>query len=121
MGLMQKLDQIANDHDAEAFIAQNPDAARDATLDTIDAIEQYAEHHAGGLYVLWRYVERTFDGPDLSVKMHDSWGGPDEQGRNIVVHVYSTEDDSHDVVNYYATGSEALAAFFAADDTTKEV
>lgn len=107
--------------DAERFLAQNDDAARGLTDDELATVEQYAEHHAGGLFVLWRYIERTVDGPDLSVKMHDSWGGDDGEGRNIVVHVYSTDDDSVDVVNYYATGSEALAAFLTADDTTVEV
>lgn len=106
--------------DAERFLAQNEDVAAVLDDDDLATIDQYAEHHAGGLYVLWRYIERTVDGPDLAVKMHDSWGGDDGEGRNIVVHVYSTEDDSHDVCNFYETGHEALAAFLAADENTKE-
>lgn len=108
-------------HDARAFLAQNDDAARGLTDAELTTVEMYAEHHAGGLYVLWRYIEDMADKPEgLCVKMHDSWGGDDGEGRNIVVHVYSTEDDSHDVVNYYATGVEAIAAFLTADADTKE-
>lgn len=120
MSIMQSLRRMDEQYAAREFLAQNDDAAKGLTDAELETVEQYAEHHAGGLFVLWRYVERTVDGPDLSVKMHDSWGGDDEEGRGIVVHVYSTDDDSHDVVNYYATGTEAVAAFLAADDTTTE-
>jgi len=105
---------------AEAFLAQNEDVAAVLDPDDLATIDLFAEHHAGGLFVLWRPIERLVDGPDLSVKMHDSWGGDDGEGRNIVVHVYSTEDDSHDVCNFYETGHEAIAAFLAADENTKE-
>jgi len=109
-----------NSHDVRAFLDQNPDSVADLNTADLDTLDQYAEHHAGGLFVLWRPIERLVDGPDLSVKMHDSWGGDDGEGRNIVVHVYSTEDDSHDVCNFYETGHEAIAAFLAADENTKE-
>jgi len=110
-----------NSHDVRAFLDQNPDSVADLNTADLDTLDQYAEHHAGGLYVLWRYIEDTEGKPEgLAVKMHDSWGGDDGQGRTIVVHVYSTEDDRHNVVNYYSTGTEALAAFLAADADTKE-
>lgn len=100
---------------AKAFLSQNDAFAEGLTEDDLATVEEYAEHHAGGLFVLWRYVD-----DNLSVKAHDSWGGADDEGHECIVHVYSTEDDSHDVVNYYATGHEALEAFLAADETTEE-
>jgi hypothetical protein len=92
--------------DAERFLTQNEDFATTLTPDDMEAVEQHAEHHAGGLYVLWRWL-----GDDWSVKAHESWGGPDEDGRNMVVHVYNVEDPDHDTVTYFRTGHEAVAAF----------
>lgn len=100
---------------AKAFLEQNDGFAKGLTEDDLVTVEEYADHHAGGLIVLWRYIE-----DNLAVKTHDSWGGADEEGRDIVVHIYSLEDESVDIVNWYATGHEALEAFLSADADTKE-
>lgn len=92
--------------EAERFLAQNDEFASSLTTEDLEVVENYAEHHAGGLFVLWRWL-----GDDWCVKAHESWGGDDGEGRNMVVHVYNTEDPDHDTVTFYATGHEAVAAF----------
>lgn len=101
--------------DARRFLGQNEEFAESLTPADLEVVDLYAEHHAGGLFVLWRWIS-----DDLSVKAHESWGGDDEEGNGMVVHVYSTEDDSVDIVNYYATGHEAVHAFLLADEDTTE-
>ena len=108
------------DDDGGAFLGQN--AAFATTLETLDpvdmatALDGYAGHHSGGLMVLWREIDGG-----LMVKCHDSWGGPDDDGREIVVHTYDAEGDGTlvedggtDLVRYYATAGEAFAAFMDA-------
>lgn len=114
--------------DMERWLEQNEIAARGLTEDEVRAAEDFAEHHAGGLFVLGCYVDGK---PELYVKMHDSWGDEDK----VVVHVYHHDDmtgrcqshegahtyradpdpcigwDVTDAEHYYDTGSEALAHF----------
>jgi hypothetical protein len=114
---------------ARAFLAQNTDTAASIAATTkprrtelLDAVDQYAQHHAGGLFVLFDTLDPT-DDRRLMVKMHDTWGDGVEDGKagNIVVHVYDAdgdgrlvEDGGTDVVTYYATADEALRAFMEA-------
>lgn len=94
--------------EARTFFDQNATAAQSLTVDQVEA---FADHHAGGLVVLWRSLS-----DDWSVKMHDSWGGPDDDGNDVIVHVYrNSDEDPRDTVTYYATGREAYAAFMAAE------
>lgn len=87
----------------ESFFAQNEAFARGLTEYEQAVVRDYADHHAGGLIVLFRYL----DEPDLCVKAHDSWGDVD----SIVVHVYDPEDPDRDWMAFFDSGSEALAAF----------
>lgn len=103
-----------HDRDTLAFLAQNYAFA--ATLDTVSPADQatlddYAEHHAGGLFVLLRYMD---SGPLPIVKCHDTWGDTGPNGEAIVVHWYDPDDEAQSVVRYYATAGEALAAFLRA-------
>lgn len=97
--------------DTERFLRQNETFAADLTEEDVATVQLYAEHHAGGLYVLWRDLE---DG--LSVKTHDSWGGDTD----IVVHIYDAEDPDLQRERYFTSGHEALACFLSAttDDLT---
>lgn len=90
--------------DAERFLAQNTLVAESITDADTKAVEDFAEHHAGGLYVLGRPV-----GDGRYIKLHDSWGD-DEM---IVVHAYdpNDQDDESESETYYANGSDAVAAF----------
>lgn len=87
--------------DAARFLEQNNDAAE--TL-SADDVALFAQHHAGGLYVLLDYA------PDgRCVKLHDTWGGDGP----VIVHVYDPDkpDDPAEVVESFKTGREALARF----------
>ncbi|GAB3081145.1 hypothetical protein GCM10027053_52160 [Intrasporangium mesophilum] len=100
---------------SKAFLAQNAAFAAGLTAEGLEAIEAFAEHHSGGLYVLGRQVS-----DELYVKTHDSWGPgmPDEPG-DVVVHLYSLDDEqSLDLVLFFNDGTAALAAFFAVDEST---
>lgn len=90
---------------AKAFLDQNTVFARDLTEDDRATVGLYAQHHAGGLFVLWRELEGT-----LNVKAHDDWGGDTE----AVVHVYDSEDPDVSMVSFFTSGHEALAEFLAA-------
>lgn len=87
------------------FLDQNTDFARGLTEDDRETVDAFAEHHAGGLIVLWRPME--VDG--LSVKAHDDWSDQD----SIVVHVYDSPDPDRDWVRLFANGHDALAAFLS--------
>lgn len=107
-------------NDAQRFLSQNDGYAETLTDDDRATVEQYAEHHSGGLYVLGRALESG-----LYVKSHESWGGPDDVlGREHVVHMYDpdADDDGTEVVlQYFDTGHEALQAFLSATDATETV
>ena len=94
--------------DAARFLAQNERAA--ATLEE-DEIEGYAEHHAGGLYVLFGYTPAP---EGRCVKLHDSWGD-DEY---VVVHIYDPEnaDDPDEIVLSFRDGATAFKHFLTAID-----
>lgn len=96
-------------YNADKFLAQNEIAAH--TL-TPEQVAPYAQHHAGGLYVLFDYVEGS---EGLCVKMHDSWG---EHPDKVVVHVYDPEDDGgpNEVVEYHTTGRAAFQRFLEIAD-----
>lgn len=95
--------------DAELFLRQNERFAADLAPEDVATLELYAEHHAGGLFVLGRPLD---DG--RYVKAHDSWGDDE----SIVVHAYDPDDsDADDVEEYFTSGRKALAAFLAYDDT----
>lgn len=87
---------------AERFLEQNEDASTGLTEGDLAAVVAHAEHHAGGLFVLWRPLE---DG--LSVKMHDDWGGDE----GVVVNTYDSEDPDMDAVEFFDNGHDALARF----------
>jgi hypothetical protein len=94
--------------DRERFLHQNERVAATITAEQRDAIEHYAEHHSGGLYVLGRELD---DG--RYVKLHDSWGD-DEY---VVVHAYDPMGGSRRVERddeeetYFKKGSDAIDAF----------
>jgi len=97
----------ASSDDGYRFLVQNAVAAGTlADQEQVDAVMQFAEHHAGGLVVLGRSLD---DG--RYVKMHDSWG---DDGK-VVVHAYDPEDEmiNADVEYYFDTGAEALERFLA--------
>lgn len=90
---------------AKAFLRQNDRAAE--TLKKKE-IANFAEWHAGGLFVLWGELAEPSD--DLTmVKMHDCWGGSDF----VVVHRYNPEYPDDDVVEEFVTGREAFGRFVA--------
>ena len=104
-------DYIATGEDADLvrFLEQNPDTAETLTADQLTAVEQYARHYSGGLYVLVGDVPGR---PGRYVKVHDTWAddGP------VIVHGYDLDPDEDDPerashVESYATGREAVAAF----------
>ncbi len=93
-----------------AFLDQNPRAAATLTsTDQLEAVDDFAEHHAGGLIVLFRYTE---DG--RCMKMHDSWGDED----TVVVHTYDPDnpEDPAETVQSFTSGTDALAAFLTFDE-----
>lgn len=94
------------------FAEQNPDAM--TGIDS-DVVRTYAEHHSGGLIVMGRAL-----GDGRYVKMHDSWGDPDDEPEgHVVVHVYDTDpdplmsEDPTETITYFPTGAAALPAFLA--------
>lgn len=91
--------------DGERFLAQNLIAA--ATLNA-DEVEGWAEHHAGGLYVLM--FNNLPDGRVM--KLHDSWG----DDVSVVVHTYDPDqaDDDAETVLHFDTGREAFEHFIGA-------
>jgi hypothetical protein len=87
----QTYKDIFTTEDGARFAAQNDrllhglmPAGAPLPVDVVAAIDEYASHHAGGLMVLEGQVS-----PGVHVKVHDSWG----DDTNIVVHVYSVQDD----------------------------
>lgn len=97
------------------FLAQNDLFREGLTEDDYEMVHAFADHHAGGLIVLWR----PFDVDGLSVKAHDSWGGDDD----IVVHVYDSEDPDRQWMRFFDNGHDALNAFLSvteADLTSDE-
>ena len=93
---------------AQRFNAQNDLGGVVLTAEEQDIIRRYADHHAGGLVVLWRSLT-----DDLSVKLHDSWG---EDGP-VVVHVYDADDPDRDYIEEFADGHEAIARFLSIDES----
>lgn len=89
--------------DASRFLQQNLVAARTLSLDDV---EPWAQHHAGGLYVM---LARLDDG--RCIKMHDDWDTP----RRVVVHAYDPDAETDEdrvrteVLLTFETGVEALA------------
>lgn len=92
--------------DLEIFLNQNPLTAASLTPEQLEAIEPYAEHHAGGLFVLGKHLEG-----DRYAKVHDSWG---DDG-SVVLHAYDPDepDDPAETITEYATGHEAIVAFLS--------
>jgi hypothetical protein len=99
-----------------AFLTQNSSFA--ATLDLDDdhdlglvgVVAQHVGHHAGGLFVMGRWVGREWN-----VKVHDSWDGPDEDGADIVVHIYHLDNPDLDRVDYVKTAAGAVDLFLNAE------
>lgn len=102
---------VFDTEDGFRFAHQNEDYIAGLTDGELNLIDQYAEHHAGNLYVLLRWL-----GENVYVKTHESWDGPHE-GKPFVVHVYDSEEPHRDRVTFYATGSEALKAFMRAEES----
>lgn len=96
--------------DMARWLEQNHRAAETITPEQIRAVAQYAEHHAGGLFVLGG------DTPgDHYVKCHDSWG----DDASVIVHTYDPDAEDPEfsdteTIAEYATGTEAVAAFLLA-------
>lgn len=89
------------------FARQNERFVAGLSGEEANELDGYAEHHAGGLYVLLRQLdEHTF------VKAHDSWDDD-----TVVVHVYETDGLERSAVRKYATGSGALRNFLEADES----
>lgn len=108
------IDDVERDEgppDFGKFIEQN--SAFAGTLTDGSGVDFYAEHHAGGLYVLARFVpiEKDRHAFGFYVKTHDSWDGPDGEGRPIVVHLYDPDDSDRSVVIYVRTGDAAVDLF----------
>src|SRR5690348_9087135 len=96
--------------EGQAFLEQNSLFAKAGlSAPHLEAVDQFAEHHCGGLFVLGR----PEDG--LIVKCHESWGPgrPDEPG-DIVVHIYDPHGDT-EAVRYYDDPADAIADFLLAD------
>lgn len=102
-----------NDHDTRRFLEQNTLAAGDLDEDDLETVRDHAEHHAGGLYVLWRPID-----DEWSVKLHDSWG----DSEHIVVHTYRPfgDDLEDDVILEFTSGHAALEAFLGAEAPSGE-
>jgi hypothetical protein len=103
--------------DLASFVTQNMTMVSGMTEDQMEMIDTYVDHHAGGLYVLWRDLGEE----NLSVKAHDSWGGDDE----IVVLFYDADVPVRERVIYFAAseGEEAFDKFLTATsaDLVEEV
>lgn len=80
----------------DAFLEQNTDTAEGLTPEQIETLTPYAQHHAGGLFVLFG---KTDDADRPMVKLHDDWGDDGEAHagltRSICVHEYNA-DPAHD-------------------------
>lgn len=89
------------------FLRQNTRCAKDMDEDDRATAQMYAEHHAGGLFVLMRDV-----GEGWYVKMHDSWGDDEDTAGigTIVVHMYNPTEGG-DYITHWASGHGAMAAF----------
>ena len=107
------IDDVERDEESEEFgrfLHQND--AFTTTLSEADGLSEHAEHHAGGHFVLCRYVDLATDlRGGFYVKTHDSWDGPDDEGRPIVVHLYDPDDSERFVVLYVRTGDAAVDLF----------
>lgn len=88
------------------FLAQNDLFSADLTAHDREVAAPYAEHHAGGLFVLGRRINDR-----LYVKAHDSWG---DDGK-IVVHVYDPDAADGGTVDYFDSGHDALVRFLGAE------
>lgn len=95
------------DNDTLRFLDQNDDLAATLTKKQIRFLAEDTGHHSGGLYVASKFIEGGWN-DDVSpyVKLHDTWGDPDDGP--VIVHLYDTaEVDVDDVVLYFATGKAA--------------
>lgn len=101
---------------AERFLTQNDFFAADLTEADREIVDRFAEHHAGGAYVVIRHLGGT-----RYVKAHDSWGDPADG--KVVVHVYDADaaDDPAESVTYFDGGHEALTMFMAVESDTIEL
>ena len=95
--------------DFELFMDQNTLTTATLTEEDRENLEVWAEHHAGGLYVLLGYLH---DG--RIIKMHDSWGDDDK----VVIHIYNPDHDGHqddpgESETYFHTGHVAGQVFLA--------
>lgn len=103
--------------DLDNFLAQNTRAAETITPELAERVAPYAQHHAGGLYILLDWTG------DLCVKLHDSWGDDE----HVVVHAYDPDYDGDrpdgdplERVEEFTTGREAVERFLSiidGDDT----
>lgn len=97
---------VVKDDDLIRFLEQNELAADTITPEQLATLENgFAEHHAGGLFVLIRRVGERY------LKLHDSWG--DEN--MVVLHCYDpgSPDDPSEVEVYFKDGRTAVDAFLA--------
>lgn len=103
--------------EGQRFLEQNDAALTGLTAEDVETVDFYAEHHAGGLYVVGG---RMPDG--RYVKAHDTWGDPDDG--EVVVNAYDPDSDrdewgdniadtTGDAVEYFDTMHDALARFRA--------
>lgn len=106
-------EHVLND-DMLRWLEQNDIAKATMTALQCAQVEGYAEHHAGGLYVLMH--ERRVGDNWVCTKLHDSWG---DDGQ-VVVHTYSPDLETDDTTiqreEYFDTGKKAVEAFLALDD-----
>lgn len=96
----------------KAFRRQNSALVADLTKVEWKTLKWYVEHHSGGLLVAGEYVDSDIT-PKLYVKMHDTWGDPDDPKEGpIVVHIYDTDEvDDKFVCLYFTSGVAALDLF----------
>jgi hypothetical protein len=106
-------EHVLND-DMVRWLEQNDIAKATLTAEQCAQVEGYAEHHAGGLFVLM--YERRVGDNWVCTKLHDSWG---DDGK-VVVHTYDPDLDGDDTTiqreEYFDTGKEAVEAFLRLDD-----
>ena len=100
------------DRDTEAFKRQNDTTWATLTKEQKLLICMDTEHHSGNLFVAGQRVNYDVGEEYLStfyVKMHDTWGDPEDPKEGpVVVHLYDTEvSPQGDIVLYFTTGKAA--------------
>lgn len=101
------------DPETEAFKRQNRTTWSTMTKGQRLHVSMDTEHHAGGLFVAFQQINYDRGEEYLGtfyVKMHDTWGDPDDPNEGpVVVHLYDNADVSpeRDIVLYFKTGKAA--------------